>query len=253
MLLWFLKNTYKPQKISKARLKKLKELCRKLNIRVSDFSMLDRALTHSSCMDKANDYSDTYERLEFLGDSILNASIAYHLFVSNPRLSEGGLSSLRSSLVDEKTLSELAMIFNIIDYINLGKGETLSDSRAKEKVAADVIEAIIGVIFMEKGFNKARVFVEKLMENEIKKRLKTGTRDFKTQIQKWSIAKYKEYPVYQVVKESGPDHNKIFEVKVHIHNDEYSAVAAGRTKKDAEQKAAEKVWREIKNKLNDMT
>ncbi len=245
----FSRNMKDKEKISPIRIKKLKILCRKLDIKIKKYYMLDRALTHSSCLDKANEYNETYERLEFLGDSILNASVAFILFINNPKLTEGGLSALRSSLVDEKTLSEIAISYNILAYINLGKGETLSDTRAKEKVAADIIESIIGVLFLEKGFKGALAFVKKLMEDEISKRLKTGTRDYKTQIQKWSISKFKEYPVYQVINESGPDHNKIFEVRVSIHN-EYAATATGRTKKDAEQKAAEKVLNEIKSKVN---
>jgi ribonuclease III len=240
MLRLFSRNIPESKKLLPERLKKLKELCRKLNIKVTRLDMLDRALTHSSCIEKSGEYDETYERLEFLGDSILNASIAYLLYKSNPGLTEGGLSALRSSLVDEKTLAEMAMVYGILKYINLGKGETLSDGRAREKVAADVMESIIGVIFIEKGFNKAQDFVHQILKNEIKKRLKLGTRDFKTRLQKWSVSTYKEYPVYEIIKETGPDHNKIFEVKVTIHN-KYSATASARTKKDAEQKAAENV------------
>lgn len=245
----FLKSTAKTagSKLSQERVQKLRELCKVLSIKVKNFDLLDKALTHSSFIDRTGESHDTYERLEFLGDSILNASVAHMLYLSNPRLTEGGLSALRSSLVDEKTLSEIALKMNILDYINLGKGETLSDMRAKEKVAADIIESIIGVIFLENSFEKALLFVRSIIESEVKKRLKMGTRDFKTKLQKWAIAKYKEYPKYSVISESGPDHNKIFEMNVAVHS-EYSASATGRTKKEAEQKAAEKVIKDIKSK-----
>jgi ribonuclease III len=229
------------------RKKRLAELCKKLGITLKDFVLLDTALAHSSSVDKGPGARESYERLEFLGDSVLNTSMAYLLYHNNPEYTEGALSALRSSLVDEKTLSEIAFSFHILHYIKLGKGETLSDSRAKEKVAADVMESIIGVIFLEKGFDKALAFVRRVMEKEIQKRILVGTRDYKTQIQKWAVSRYKEYPSYEVVSEKGPDHNKIFEVRVRIHN-EYSATATGRTKKDAEQKAAEKVLQELKSK-----
>jgi ribonuclease-3 len=248
MLHWFSKNTnkHKDQRVSDQRIEKLKKLSDRLSIRLKDYSLLDTALTHSSCSDKSANYQETYERLEFLGDSILNASIAYLLYINNPQFSEGGLSALRSSLVDEKTLSEIAFGLKLLDYINLGKGETLSDQRARQKVAADITESIIGVIFLENGFEKALAFIKNILEPEIKKRLKTGTRDYKTQLQKWSVSKFREYPVYKIIKETGPDHNKIFEVSVSVHN-EYSANAKGRTKKEAEQKAAEQVIEYVKS------
>ena len=238
-------------KISPERKKKLKQLCKVFGIKIHNFELLDKALTHTSYIDRGSEYSETYERLEFLGDSILNASVAYILFNSNPDLREGGLSSFRSSIVDEKTLSEIALSYHITDYINLGKGETLSDFRARVKVAADILESIIGVVFLEKGFPTALKFVEQLMDKVIENRLKSGTRDFKTQLQKWTILFYKEYPKYEIVKEHGPDHNKIFEVKVTVHK-QYSASGAGRTKKEAEQKAAQKVLLEIRQKHPDL-
>jgi ribonuclease-3 len=245
MLRLFSKKSDKAE-IVPARWEKLKKICQILQIKVKDYKLLDQALTHSSYFDKSSSHHETYERLEFLGDSILNASAAYLLYMNNERLTEGALSALRSSLVDEKTLSQLAFSLNILDYVNLGKGETLSDRRAKEKVAADILESIIAVLFLENGFKNAQDFVKRLLKKEILNRLKMGTRDFKTQLQKWAISKYKEYPHYQVTNESGPDHNKVFEVKVSVHN-EYFATASGRTKKEAEQNAAEKIMKEIKD------
>ncbi len=251
MLRWFSRNTEAkkpvPGTLTPQRKKKLAELCRKLGIPVKNYALLDIALTHSSCVDRAAGFTESYERLEFLGDSILNASIACLLYGQNPNFNEGNMSALRSSLVDEKTLSEIAFSCHLLHYINLGKGETLSDSRAREKVAADVVEAVIGVLFLEKGFPRAQAFVQKLLGNEILERLKSGTRDFKTQIQKWAVSRFKQYPVYEIVAERGPDHNKIFEVRVSIQN-QFTATGTGRTKKDAEQKAAEKILHQIRTR-----
>jgi ribonuclease III len=252
MLRLFSKSTNNPKalQLSEKRIGELRELKDRLSIKIKDYSLFNRALTHSSCVDKSGANIEPYERLEFLGDSILNACVAYQLYHNNPHLAEGGLSALRSSLVDEKTLSEIAFNLRLLDYINLGKGETLSDPRARQKVAADITEAVIGVIFLERGFDSALAFVRQILDPEMVKRIKTGTRDFKTQLQKWSVSRFREYPVYKIIKETGPDHNKIFEISVTIHND-WKASAKGRTKKEAEQKAAENVIESIKsqNKL----
>lgn len=223
----------------------LKQLCKRLKIRVRSLPLLDRALTHSSCREKLGKERISYERLEFLGDSILNASVSYILFREHPNFSEGKLSALRSSLVDEKTLAEIGMNLNILPYINLGKGETLSDSRAKQKVTADIMESIIAVIFIDRGFRKAFKFVEFIMSGHIQTRIENGTRDYKTRLQHVSIEKYKEYPVYLVTGEKGPDHNKIFEVEVSV-NGKFKGTGIGRSKKEAEQKAAQKVLKHLK-------
>ena len=237
MFLSFLRNIKRNRELSSERKRQLKELCAKLGIRIRALWLLDRALTHSSFVEKSSHNVYSYERMEFLGDSILNASVSYHLYLSNPMFMEGKLSALRASVVDEKTLSEIGFSIGLQDYINLGRGERLSDIRARIKVTADIVESIIAVIFLEKGFRAAFRFVRKLLDAHLVQRLTNGTNDYKTMLQKLSIEKYKEYPVYQVIEESGPDHNKVFQVEVRV-KDNTSAIAAGRSKKEAEQKAA---------------
>ncbi|OHD53921.1 MAG: ribonuclease III [Spirochaetes bacterium GWF1_51_8] len=203
-------------------------------------ALLDRALTHSSYVDRVNGQSDTYERLEFLGDSVLNASISYLLFNDHPRFMEGKLSAFRSSLVDETTLAEIGIDLGIPEFINLGRGERLTDIRAKNKVTADIVESIIAVLFIEKGFDYTYRFVDRIMREHIERRLTDGVRDFKTSLQKISMETFKKYPVYRIVGEIGPDHNKTFKVEVEV-NGNIKAVGVGRSKKAAEQDAAEKV------------
>lgn len=236
-------------KLEKSRKKKLKELLKKLKIDINNLKLLDQALTHASFVERKN-FQSSYERLEFLGDSILNASVSALLYELCPKSKEGSLSALRASIIDEKTLSQVALKLDLLSYVNLGKGETLSDSRAREKVSADVMEAIIGVVFLEKGFREAFKVVKSLLESEINTRIKTGPRDFKTQLQKISVARFKEYPKYEIIKEEGPEHNKIFEVSVSINNNQYYATGTGRTKKEAEQKAAKKILSILKEEKN---
>lgn len=239
MSLWFLKST-RETKLSPARLKQLKQLCKNMNIHVKALTLLDRAFTHASYGHENKDVLYNYERLEFLGDSVLNLGIARLLYEGRPNEKEGVLSALRASVVDEPTLYTIAQQYSFYDYLNLGKGESLSDERARMKVLADVVESFLAVYFLEHGWEKTFVFIKKLFQPVLEQRLALGTRDYKSQLQKWALSNYKEYPIYRVIKEDGPDHNKLFTVEVTLHQT-WRAVAQGRSKKDAEQKAAEQL------------
>ncbi len=243
----FLKDFPSKRKLPKQRIVQLRKLCKKLKIKIKDLELLDMALTHSSFIDKVNKGMQCYERLEFLGDSILNASVTFMLFSQNPDFREGRMTALRSSIVDEKTLSKIGIAMGIDNYINLGKGEQLADIRAKKKVTADIIEAIIAVIFLEKGYPGAYEFVNQLLSGIVDKRLKEGINDYKTTLQKLSIDRFKEYPVYTVIAENGPDHNKIFEIEVNVA-EKFKGMGSGRSKKEAEQKAAKSVLFELTKK-----
>lgn len=235
----FSRNTNNSHILTPQRKQQLKQLCKILKIRVWSLSLLDRALTHTSFLSKSNSEIQSYERLEFLGDSILNASVSWLLFQEKPSYKEGKMSALRSSLVDERTLSEISQELQLDTFVNLGKGERLSDQRARRKVSADVIESIVGVLFMDRGFNYARRFVERLIYPFFQKRLERGLRDYKSKLQRVSLERYKKYPNYLVLKESGPDHNKVFEVQVSL-DESYCEVGIARSKKEAEQQAAKK-------------
>ncbi|MGC8764659.1 MAG: ribonuclease III [Brevinematia bacterium] len=249
MSLSFLKNLIKRKKVKKLtdRESKLLKLSKELNLKIQNLDLLNEALTHTSFLEKGNNGVSSYERLEFLGDSVLNMCVSFILYDLCPSYKEGSLSALRASVVDEKSLSQIALRLNLLDYVNLGRGESLSDMRAREKVSADVLESIIGAIFVENGFEKAFDFVKSIMTDEINKRIKAGPKDFKSQLQKIVVAKYKEYPHYEVISETGPEHNKIFEVSVSVNKKELFATAKGRTKKEAEQKAAEKILLMLKS------
>ncbi len=207
-------------------------------------ALLDRALTHTSYLNRKDQEIKSYERLEFLGDSVLNASVSYSLFSENPGFKEGKMSALRSSLVDEKTLSEISIMLKLDEYVNLGKGERLHDQRARRKVSADVVESIVGVLFLERGFNYARKFVQRLIFPHIQNRLALGIRDYKSKLQRISLDRYKSYPEYTVIKEIGPDHNKVFEIEVKLEN-KYKETGSARSKKEAEQLAAKKALKAI--------
>ncbi len=245
MLRLFSRSSSNKSKLTSERKKQLKTLCEKLKVRVSNYELLDMALTHSSCRDRSGKLMESYERLEFLGDSVLSLSVSYILYYTNPTFAEGKLSAIRSSVVDETTLAEIGAELDIYPYINLGKGEQLKDDRAKKKVFADIIESIIAVIFLDGGYEKAYKFVEYIIGGHIEQRLTEGTRDYKTRLQQMAIERYKEYPVYAVTGERGPDHNKIFQVEVNIGG-RHKGTGIGRSKKEAEQKAAYKALKHFK-------
>ncbi len=250
MFLSFLRNLNKDKVLENKhsdRKDKIRRFLKKLGLKFRDVSLFEKAFTHTSFIEKSENGISSYERLEFLGDSVLNMCVSFILYKLCPLYKEGTLSALRASVVDEKTLSQISLKLNLLNYVNLGRGESLSDPRAKEKVSADILEALIGAVFIDSGFEKAFEFVRRIMIEEINKRIKVGPKDFKSQLQKLSIARYKEYPRYEVINEVGPEHNKIFEVSVSVNNNQYFATAKGRTKKEAEQKAAEKILSVIKN------
>jgi|YNPMSStandDraft_1061717.scaffolds.fasta_scaffold01117_9 ribonuclease-3 len=243
MSLWFSKSTSE-YNLSPQREKQLKTLCKKLSIRIKALALLDRAFTHASYGHENKYPLYNYERLEFLGDAVLNLGIARLLYEIQPLEKEGFLSALRSSIVDEQTLYDVANSLSFYDYLNLGKGETLSDERARVKVLADVMESFLAVHFLEHGWEKTYSLIKRLFLPVLQKRMEMGTKDFKSQLQKWSLSTYKEYPVYRVIKEEGPDHNKLFTIEVSLHNT-WRAVSQGRSKKEAEQKAAEQLLTKI--------
>ncbi|MCX7883349.1 MAG: ribonuclease III [Brevinematales bacterium] len=246
MSLWFSRNTSE-KALSSERVRQLKDFCKKMRIKVKALALLDRAFTHASYGHDNRDPFYNYERLEFLGDSVLNLGVARLLYELRAQEKEGVLSALRSSLVDEKTLYEIANQYAFYEYLNLGKGESLADERARIKVLADVVEAFLAVYFLEHGWPKTFDLIKRLFLPLLNDRLQSGTRDFKSQLQKWALSTYKEYPLYRVVKEEGPDHNKLFTIEVSLHHI-YKAVSQGRSKKEAEQKAAEKLLAQIRRK-----
>lgn len=233
---------YNVPNITEERKLLLKQHCHNYNIPITDFSLWNLALTHISCMDSYNTLS--YERLEFLGDSVLGLCLSVVLFEDYPHLTEGKMSMIKSCLVNEKTLSTLARELNLLDIVNLGNGERLLDNRAQEKVLCDLFESTLATIFLQHGFKKSRDFVKSIFDSLILESLNGGLRDPKTYLQKISVKVYKEYPTYEVIDIEGPDHGKIFTVKGEIVS--FIGISKGRSKKEAEQSVAklilQKMW-----------
>ncbi len=202
-----------------------------------DRTLLETALRHASwCNEQGRGDTDN-QRLEFLGDAVLALMVSQRLMQRFPEAHEGALSITRAQVVSEEGLSEVARSIALGDYLLLGKGEDKSGGRAKPKLLADAMEALVAAVYLDGGFEAAWDLVSRLMSDRINSAEIKNFYDFKTRLQETSQARLKLTPTYRVTDELGPDHDKRFVVVVTI-GDEQWGQAVGRSKKEAEQMAA---------------
>lgn len=202
----------------------------------NDIKLLRQALTHSSfANEKRLDKLANNERLEFLGDAVLELVTSEFLYKNNDKMHEGDLTKLRASIVCEQTLSLCANDINLGKYIQLGKGEASTGGRDRASILSDAMEAIIGSIYLDGGFTSAKEFIDKFILSDVEN--KQLFFDSKTILQEIVQSEYKDPLIYELIAEEGPDHNKKFTVKAFIGEKELE-VGVGRTKKAAEQQAA---------------
>jgi len=206
--------------------------------------LITQAMTHSSFSNeqKVNRQKD-YERLEFLGDAVLELVSSQFLFEEMPDKTEGDLTKMRSSLVCEPSLAYCAKELNLGEYIRLGKGEEATGGRMRDSITSDVMEAIIGAIYLDGGFDKAKEFIYKFILSDLEN--KKLFYDSKTILQEIVQGKNNGTLHYEVIAETGPDHDKLFLVEARI-DDRKISEGSGRTKKAAEQQAAYQAILKIK-------
>lgn len=203
----------------------------------SDPSLLTTALTHPSHLNEFHGGTD-YQRLEFLGDAVLGMVLADLLYTRFQDLSEGELSRLRASLADQPRLAELADGTGIAPFILLGKGEQQDSGSRKPSILADVLEAVIGAIYLDAGFQAAKDVVEQLYRTLLDDpALALSLNDPKSRLQEWLAANHHAPPVYCLVSEDGPPHDRSFTISVNVA-DEVWGTGTGRSKKAAQQDAA---------------
>lgn len=203
-------------------------------------SLLKEAITHKSFAHEQQNPDYLYnERMEFLGDSVLELIVSEYLYCSYTEFTEADLSKIKAYAVQESTLAEFAQSINLGSSLLLGKGEEITGGREKPSLLANAIEAVIAAIHLDGGFNKSKEFVLNYLIPKIDKLTADNVVfDFKTELQEIAQAEFGVLPEYVTHKEEGPEHRKIFEVKVFINNDLFGT-GQGRTKKAAAQKAAE--------------
>ena len=208
----------------------------RLGVSFRDADLLDLALTHRSYAYE-NDVSETNERLEFLGDAILNLCVTDLLYARFPEYLEGDLAKLRASLVSEPALAMVAGELDLGDAIRLGRGESQSGGRNKPSIKADALEAVLGAVYLDGGISSIRRLVKRLFGARIEASVgKEIPKDAKTRLQEIVTRAHGVLPRYRVTG-SGPDHAKHFRAEVFV-NDEFQGVGEGRSKKEAEQAAA---------------
>jgi ribonuclease-3 len=212
------------------------ELQELLGYGFGDAALLTRALTHRSFANENPEGGRDNERLEFLGDAVIGLVVGHELIDRFPDSAEGELSVLRSRIVSERGLSAAARKLDLGRWLRLGKGEERTGGRDKSSLLADVFEAVVGAVYLDGGYVPARELVVQALAEALEEPAH-ATLDYKTRLQEFAQGKFKSTPTYEVVSSSGPDHDKVFEVRVVIGEDELGR-ASGRSKKAAEQAAA---------------
>lgn len=220
-------------------MRNIEELEKRIKYRFEDISYLERALTHSSYNREKNTKHKDNERLEFLGDAFLDAIVGAELFVRMNSVTEGTLTKTRALIVCEKALAEVAREFNLGKYILMGHGEAGTGGRNKDSILADALEAVIGAIYMDGGYDAAQKFTvsafEKMIEGAMAGRIFS---DYKSEIQEVLQSGGKTVNInYVLDREEGPAHDKTFYLHMECDGKKYGS-GKGKTKKEAEQNAA---------------
>lgn len=233
-------------KEEKAQMKKMKEFQTLFGYSFKKLPLLKRALTHKSFVnEKKLSQEDHNERLEFLGDAVLELSISQFLMERYPNFSEGELSKLRAAIVNEKQLADLARQFQVGQHLYLGRGEEQTSGREKNSLLADAYEALLGAVYLDRGFKKAMDVIHKHYSELLRDKAPSHFhQDFKTELQEKSQELYRAIPRYRLAAEIGPDHDKMFEIEIFIRNDLLGR-GSGRSKKEAEQEAAKRALEKI--------
>ncbi len=216
----------------------ISSLQEQLDITFNDHDLIRQAFTHSSYVNEHREesFSDN-ERLEFLGDAVLELGVSQYLYRNQDSMAEGDLTKLRASIVCEPSLVNFARELNFGEFIRLGKGEEQTGGRDRPALLADVFEAFLGALYLDKGYDVAIQFLEKYVFPKIKTGAFSHAMDYKSQLQEL-VQQHKIHNIeYSIVEEKGPSHDKEFVTQVLIKGD-VAGVGVGRTKKEAEQRAA---------------
>lgn len=210
---------------------------------IKESSLYELALTHSSFAHEQGCDSGHNERLEFLGDAVLQLVMSDHLYFLYPRLPEGKLTRLRADLVCEATLAELAGELDLGLYLRLGKGEAAGGGASRPSLLADAVEALFGALFLDLGLEGCRRYILQLYRPALENLEEGDLRhDYKTLLQEFTQARDGITPEYSIVRERGPDHEKVFEAEVSFGGGRCAGRGSGGSKKEAEQAAAKEAW-----------
>jgi len=230
-------------------IKKVSHLLEKLEINHKNIAHYILAFIHRSIVNERPDYAPEHnERLEFLWDAVLELVVTDNLFREFPKKPEGELTDIRSALVRGSNLSKIAKSTGLPDYLVLWKWEELSWGRSNDYLLANVVEALLGAVYLDLGLNAATEFVNKYIYPTLWEILENNlTKDYKTLIQELAQAKFEITPTYKIISETGPDHDKIFEVWIYL-NEKQIWTGTGSSKKKAQEHAAKNSYDDLESK-----
>jgi ribonuclease-3 len=228
-------------------MRELTDLERNIAYRFRHRDLLSEALTHKSFYHENREkILSSNERLEFLGDSVIGLVIVEHLFLLGERYEESVLAKMKSFLVCESVLAEIASAISLGRHIRLGKGEESTGGRTKKSILADAFEALIGAVYLDGGYEKTREIVLAFFKGRVKRAAESGEfYDFKTEFQEKTQSLFGTLPEYKLIKQEGEEHKRIFTVAVFLQGKKL-ATASGRRKKEAETLAAKKALEKMK-------
>lgn len=219
----------------------LDNLQKKIGVKFSDKDFLREAITHRSYLNENPDWPHgNNERLEFLGDAVLELTVTEELYARFPKREEGKLTVLRAALVNSKILSEVAMELGLDKELLVSKGEAKdTKGKGRETISANAVEALIGAIYLDQGYEKAKGFVMDRILKKLDEVLTTGGKDSKSLVQEYAQAHFKITPRYEILEETGPAHSREFKVGLYFEED-LKSQGEGTSKQEAELDAAEK-------------
>lgn len=237
--------------MSESRTKDLRQLETKLNITFLNKDLLKEALTHRSYLNESPQWPYSHnERLEFLGDAVLELAVSVLLFKGFPRAPEGQMTVLRAALVNFQKLAEVAHDLDLHKFIFMSKGEAKDTGRAHEVILANALESLIGAIYLDQGFKTVHSFIQKFIFSALPEVLKTKSyKDPKSELQEIIQEELKLTPNYQVLGENGPAHARIFRIGVYFGN-KLVAEGQGNSKQDAETEAARQALKQHQRKTS---
>lgn len=223
------------------KIKDFEKLERKLNLFFKNKKFLIQAFVHRSYLNENPDFQFFHnERLEFLGDAVLELVVSQYLYEKYPQKREGELTEMRSALVNAEILSSIAKKLNFENWLFLSKGERKNIGKARKYILANTFEAFLGALYLDKGYEACRKFVKKYLFPKLPYILKKGLiKDFKTKFQEEAQERLKITPTYKVLKEWGPEHRKHFKVGLYLGK-ELISIGEGTSKQEAEEEAAKK-------------
>ncbi|MBI2843091.1 MAG: ribonuclease III [Armatimonadetes bacterium] len=229
-------------------LEQFRAMAEKLQLKINDYALLQQALTHRSYLGESNG-TESNERLEFLGDSVLGIAVCEYLYKTYTDRTEGELAKAKAVAVSEPVLAEAAKDLGLDEMILMGSGEEASGGRQRLSILSDTFEAVVAVAYLDGGLDAARDFILRALESiliDIERQ--EHIRDYKSLLQELTQGRYKKAPKYVVVKEEGADHDKTFMVEARLDGD-LLGIGVGKSKKQAEQAAALQALEKSKKKL----